>query len=78
MLLIVHNADSIDSDLAWAPIDATSADQWQPLLRAAPGERFQGIDAFDEVAVLSLRKDGLTALRVLDVIAWREGKDNGL
>jgi oligopeptidase B len=65
-LLIVHNADSIDSDLAWAPIDATSADQWQPLLRAAPGERFQGIDAFDEVAVLSLRKDGLTALRVLD------------
>ena len=65
-LLIVHNADSIDSDLAWAPIDATSAHQWQPLLRAAPGERFQGIDAFDEVAVLSLRKDGLTALRVLD------------
>jgi oligopeptidase B len=65
-LLIVHNADSIDSDLAWAPIDATSADQWQPLLRAEAGERFQGIDAFDEVAVLSLRKDGLTALRVLD------------
>ncbi|TPG12592.1 S9 family peptidase [Pedococcus bigeumensis] len=64
-LLIVHNADSIDSDLAWAPIDATSADQWQPLLRAEAGERFQGIDAFDEVAVLSLRKDGLTALRVL-------------
>jgi oligopeptidase B len=65
-LLIVHNADSIDSDLAWAPLDATSADQWQTLLRAAAGERFQGIDAFDEVAVLSLRKDGLTALRVLD------------
>jgi oligopeptidase B len=65
-LLIVHNADSIDSDLAWAPLDATSADQWQPLLRAEPGERFQGIDAFDDVAVLSLRKDGLTALRVLD------------
>jgi oligopeptidase B len=64
-LLIVHNADSIDSDLAWAPLDATSADQWQPLLRAEAGERFQGIDAFDEVAVLSLRKDGLTALRVL-------------
>ncbi|KRF26882.1 protease 2 [Phycicoccus sp. Soil803] len=64
-LLIVHNADSLDSDLAWAPIDATSADQWQLLMRSQPGERFQGIDAFDEVAVLSLRRDGLTALRVL-------------
>ncbi|NYG05671.1 oligopeptidase B [Phycicoccus badiiscoriae] len=64
-LLIVHNEESIDSDLAWAPIDATSADQWQPLMRAEKGERFQGIDAFDDVAVLSLRKDGLTALRVL-------------
>jgi oligopeptidase B len=64
-LLIVHNADNIDSDLAWAPLDATSADQWQPLLRSQPGERFQGVDAFDDVAVLSLRKDGLTALRVI-------------
>ena len=65
-LLIVHNADSIDSDLAWAPLDATSADQWQPLMRAAAGERFQGVEAFDDVAVLVLRKDGLTAVRVLE------------
>lgn len=65
-LLIVHNADSIDSDLAWAPLDATSAEQWQPLMRSAPGERFQGVDAFDDVAVLSLRRGGLTALRVIE------------
>lgn len=65
-LLIVHNADHVDSDLAWAPLDATSADQWQPLMASAPGERFQGVEAFDDVAVLSLRRDGLTALRVLD------------
>lgn len=64
-LLIVHNADSIDSDLAWAPLDATSADQWQPLMGSGEGERFQGVEAFDDVAVLSLRRDGLTALRVL-------------
>ncbi|GAA2732152.1 S9 family peptidase [Pedococcus aerophilus] len=65
-LLIVHNADSIDSDLAWAPLDATSADQWQPLMRSAGGERFQGVEAFDDVAVLALRRDGLTAVRVLE------------
>ena len=65
-LLIVHNADHVDSDLAWAPLDATSADQWRPVMGSAPGERFQGVEAFDDVAVLSLRRDGLTALRVLE------------
>jgi oligopeptidase B len=65
-LLIVHNADSVDSDLAWAPLDATSPDQWVPLMASAEGERFQGVEAFDDVAVLALRKGGLTALRVID------------
>jgi oligopeptidase B len=64
-LLIVHNADHRDADLAWAPLDATSHEQWQPLLGSAPGERFLGVDAFDDVAVLSLRSGGLTALRLL-------------
>ncbi len=66
-LLIVHNTDQPDADLAWAPLDATSAEQWVPLLRSAAGERFVGIDAFDDFAVLSLRCDGLTAVRVLPV-----------
>lgn len=66
-LLIVHNTDNPDSDLAWAPLDATSHEQWQPLMRAGAGERFLGVDAFDDVAVLSLRRDGLTALSVLAV-----------
>lgn len=64
-LLVVHNADSPDSDLAWAALGSTSAQDWQPVLRSAPGERFLGIDAFADFAVLSLRKDGLTALRLL-------------
>lgn len=64
-LLIVHNADSPDSDLAWAPLTCSSHEEWKPLLGSAPGERFQGVDAFAGFAVLSLRKDGLTALRVL-------------
>lgn len=64
-LLIVHNTDNPDSDLAWAPLGATSPEQWRPLLVAAPGERFLGVDAFDCAAVLSLRSNGFTALRVL-------------
>ncbi len=64
-LLIVHNTDNPDSDLAWAPLDATSHEQWVPWLTAAPGERFTGIDAFTPAAVLSLRSGGVPTLRVL-------------
>lgn len=64
-LLIVHNADNPDSDLAWAPLTATCQEQWRPLLAAAPGERFLTVDAFDGAAVLSLRSNGIPALRVL-------------
>jgi oligopeptidase B len=64
-LLIVHNTDDPDADLAWAPIDATDHTQWVPWLSSGEGERFVGIDAFDRASVLSLRTGGLTALRVL-------------
>ena len=64
-LLIVHNERQPEGDLAWAPLEATSAEQWQPLLERAEGERFVGVDAFDDFAVLSLRADGLPALRLL-------------
>ena len=66
-LLIVHNADNPNSDLAWAPLEATSHEQWRPLLAAGEGERFLGVDAFDDVAVLSLRREGLTSLSLLPV-----------
>lgn len=71
-LLIVHNTDNPDSDLAWAPLDATSHEQWRPLLTAGAGERFLGVDAFDDVAVLSLRREGLTSLSLLAVDAQSE------
>ena len=74
-LYVVHNADHVDYDLAWAPLGSSSADDWRLVARAGQGERFQGIDAFDDVAVLSLRKDGLTAVRVL---ARDESADSGL
>lgn len=71
-LLIVHNTDNPDSDLAWAPLDCTTHEQWRPLLAAGEGERFLGVDAFDEVAVLSLRRAGLSSLSVLRADASSE------
>ena len=73
-LLILHNEHHKDFDLAWAPLDATSHEDWRPVLESAPGERFLGIDAFDDYAVLSLRADGLTGLRILPL---SEGEDTG-
>ena len=78
-ILIVHNADHINGDLAWMPLAGSSAADWQPLLNSEPGERFLGVDAFDTVAVLSLRQQGLTALRVLHAdsqvdAGWRPGE----
>lgn len=64
-LLVVHNRDNEDFDLAWAPLDCTSTDQWRPLLRSGPGQRFLGVDAFERCAVLTLRDAGMTALSVL-------------
>ncbi|MGL5816051.1 MAG: S9 family peptidase [Phycicoccus sp.] len=64
-LLVVHNADTPDSDLAWAPLDATSHEEWVPWLHPGVGERFVGVDAFDRASVLTLRAGGMTALRVL-------------
>ncbi|NHA66776.1 S9 family peptidase [Phycicoccus flavus] len=64
-LLVLHNADNPDSDLAWAPLEATSHEQWVPLLAAGDGERFTSVDAFDTATVLSLRTGGLPAVRVL-------------
>lgn len=64
-LLIVHDRDNQDSDLAWAPLAASAEGEWHPILTSAPGERFLGVDAFADFAVLSLRAEGLPTLRIL-------------
>ena len=64
-LLIVHNANHPDFELAQAPLDATGPEQWTPLARTVVGERLLGVEAFSSHVVVSLRRDGLTALRVM-------------
>jgi oligopeptidase B len=64
-LLIVHNANHPDFELAQAPLDATGQEQWSSLADTVAGERLVGVEAFADHAVVSLRRDGLTALRVM-------------
>lgn len=64
-LLILHNANHADFELAQAPLDARSHEQWSPFADAVSGERLIAVEAFASHVVVSLRRSGLTALRVI-------------
>jgi oligopeptidase B len=61
-LLILHNDGAEDFELATAPLNDPA--QWTPLIAHQPGTRLTSVDAFAGQLVVSLRRDGLTALRV--------------
>jgi oligopeptidase B len=64
-LLILHNDGAEDFALGY-----TSAEEpgpWATLVEHAPGTRLESVDAFSSHLVVSLRRDGLTGLRVLPV-----------
>jgi oligopeptidase B len=60
--LILHNEGAEDFALAWTP--AREPGEWHELIPHSPGTRLLGADSFAGHTVVSLRRDGLTALRV--------------
>ncbi|GHJ50599.1 oligopeptidase B [Catellatospora sp. TT07R-123] len=62
-LLILHNRDAEDFSLAEAPVDDPA--DWRELIAHEPGVRLDDVDAFHDLIVVSLRRDGLTGLRLL-------------
>ena len=62
-LLILHNRGAEDFAVAWTP--ASDPGEWRSLIDHEPGTRLESVDAFAGHLVVSLRRDGLTALRVL-------------
>lgn len=64
-LLIVHNHQAVDFALAQAPLTAESPEQWRPLIAPQAGVRLLGVMAHQHHVVLSLREQGMTAIRVL-------------
>jgi oligopeptidase B len=61
--LILHNDGARDFALAWA--STSEPDGWHELIPHTPGTRLLGVDAFADHVVVSLRRNGLTGLRVL-------------
>ncbi|MGA8209182.1 MAG: S9 family peptidase [Nocardioidaceae bacterium] len=64
-LLVLHNDGAENWALAQAPVDATTAEQWEPLLPHDPDVRLEDVDAFAGHLVISQRSGGLTQLRVV-------------
>lgn len=74
-LLVLHNDGAVNWELARAPWDATSADQWEPLIPHDPAVRLEDVDAFATHLLVSQRSDGLTRLRVIELAADGLGED---
>lgn len=63
-LFILHNDGAVDFMLSQAEL--ATPDLWETVLEPAPGERFVGLDLHRDHVILALRRDGLTALDVMD------------
>src|SRR5204863_7392959 len=63
--LILHNDGAKDFALSYTSVDAPG--DWTTLIAHEPGTRLLAVDAFERYLVVSLRRDGLTGLRVLPV-----------
>lgn len=61
--LILHNDGAEDFALSYTSADAPGA--WTTLIEHEPGTRLLGVDAFSGHLVVSLRRDGLTGIRVV-------------
>ena len=64
-LLIVHNANHENFELATVGLDETTEEHWQTLIPGSADRRINGIDAFADYAVLKERRNGLANLSVL-------------
>ena len=75
VFLILHNDGSEDFALATTP--AANPGPWTPLLPHTPGTRLDDVDAFAGHLVVSLRRDGLTGLRVFVLDGGEPSVDHG-
>lgn len=65
-LLITHNARRANFELAVAPINSRSESEWRPLEVTSEDEYVTGAEGFDDFIVIALRRDGQSAVRLVD------------
>lgn len=62
-LLIIHNKDNVNFDLATAPLGPSTPADWKPIFSPAADERVTEIVAFADFAVVNMRSAGAMQLR---------------
>jgi oligopeptidase B len=63
--LVLHNQDAVNFELADAPVDSPTPENWRTLIPHSEAERLEDVDAFATHLVVSQRSKGLTELRVV-------------
>jgi len=64
-MLVTHNTNRVNFELAVAPVTSTTADYWVPLGVTSEDEYVTGAEGFDDFIAVSLRREGGTGVRVV-------------
>ncbi len=64
-LFILHNTDAPQFMISRAPLSATSASEWTPVVPERPDRRLTGVSAYAQALVISHRTGGLSGLAVM-------------
>ena len=64
-MLVTHNANRVNFELAVAAVTSTSAEDWVPLGVTSEDEYVTGAEGFDDFIAVSLRREGGTGVRVV-------------
>ncbi|WP_420175448.1 S9 family peptidase [Luteococcus sp. OSA5] len=64
-VLVLHNRDCKDFSLATAPLHSPGADHWQDVVPGSEGVRLDGVSAYAGHAVVTGRRDALSAVGVI-------------
>jgi oligopeptidase B len=63
--LILHNHEAVNFELAEAPVEAPTPENWRPVIAHSQDERLEDVDAFETHLVVSQRSKGLTEVRIV-------------
>lgn len=64
-ILVTHNANHPDFELASAPLDAPAKENWTTVLPAHEGRRIMGVQAFREAVAIVRRREGLRLVEIM-------------
>ncbi|WP_243887174.1 S9 family peptidase [Dermatophilus congolensis] len=75
VMFVTHNANNADFEVAFAPVESSSREDWVRWLEPAKDERVVGVSAFARDVVVAVRSGGFTQLRVVRRLGVLDGAE---